>query len=318
MNETAYRTGQVARMLSASPYHIRRLCEAGMVEAELTDGRRWRIPSREVERLKRDGLPPIPQVERTADRVKARVDDHAPDELAEAVSQDSISNRSTGPNQAEAVFHGSPEVREAVDSVAIAEAQLKRRRIELEQTNVEDEFEARDRRRMTAQQEERRRQQEAETEKARRAAVDSWLAYAFRQIPPDYPAEARLSVSRAVEAVLVAIPPEYSKTVITQMVDAAIAEGLKPARRSKEIQRAIEAAVNTLPRGAKGGWSPTDWQTTAAAAAERAVTKLGDTVGYAEMLVAARAAARLLVVRNHQAFRFRYSVGMSLPRMVVE
>jgi hypothetical protein len=46
---------------------IRVLCENRVVAAETTPGGHWRVPSSEVERLKRDGLPPIPRpMERAA------------------------------------------------------------------------------------------------------------------------------------------------------------------------------------------------------------------------------------------------------------
>src|SRR5689334_14789488 len=60
MAEGYYRTGQVAEILGISSNDVRRLCEAGLIEADYT-GKQWRIPVSEVERLKRDGVPPIPK-----------------------------------------------------------------------------------------------------------------------------------------------------------------------------------------------------------------------------------------------------------------
>lgn len=61
-SENYYRTGQAAKQLDASSYQIRRLCECGLIDAELTSGKQWRIPASEVIRLKREGVPPIPQL----------------------------------------------------------------------------------------------------------------------------------------------------------------------------------------------------------------------------------------------------------------
>ena len=56
-----FSTGQAAQELGTSIPKVRALCETGMIEAEVTPGKQWRVPVAEVERLKRDGLPPIPR-----------------------------------------------------------------------------------------------------------------------------------------------------------------------------------------------------------------------------------------------------------------
>ena len=56
-----FSTGQAAQELGTSIPKVRALCETGMIEAEVTPGNQWRVPVLEVERLKRDGLPPIPR-----------------------------------------------------------------------------------------------------------------------------------------------------------------------------------------------------------------------------------------------------------------
>jgi hypothetical protein len=55
-----YRSGQAARVWAISPHLVRRLCEAGLIDAERTDGGQWKIPHSEVERIKNEGLPEIP------------------------------------------------------------------------------------------------------------------------------------------------------------------------------------------------------------------------------------------------------------------
>jgi excisionase family DNA binding protein len=61
MGTLFYSTGQVARQLGTTLATIRTLCESRVIAAETTPGGHWRVPSSEVERLKRDGLPPIPR-----------------------------------------------------------------------------------------------------------------------------------------------------------------------------------------------------------------------------------------------------------------
>src|SRR5690349_2714967 len=64
------RTGQAGKALGLSAHQVRRLCESGLVEAELGPGGHWRIPVREVARLQKEGIPLIPSA----------VDDSGPEE----------------------------------------------------------------------------------------------------------------------------------------------------------------------------------------------------------------------------------------------
>jgi len=61
MPESYYRTGQAAKQPGVSSYHIRRLCEAGEIAAEITNGQQWKIPAGEIARLKKEVVPPVPQ-----------------------------------------------------------------------------------------------------------------------------------------------------------------------------------------------------------------------------------------------------------------
>ena len=53
-------TAEVAKALGVKPATIRGRCSAGLVGAEKW-GKEWKIPAAEMDRLKRDGLPPLPQ-----------------------------------------------------------------------------------------------------------------------------------------------------------------------------------------------------------------------------------------------------------------
>src|ERR1039458_10352617 len=61
MQPLFYSTGQVARQLGTTLATIRILCENRAIATETTPGGHWRVAASEVERLKRDGLPPIPR-----------------------------------------------------------------------------------------------------------------------------------------------------------------------------------------------------------------------------------------------------------------
>src|SRR5689334_6384721 len=104
-----YRTGQAARLLNVSNHHIRRLCEARLVSASMVDGR-WQIPASAVQKLKKEGIPPIPQVERGGEQEEGGCG---------------------RPPQPPAVPWEEPEVREEAARVAIAARRLQRRKLEL-------------------------------------------------------------------------------------------------------------------------------------------------------------------------------------------
>jgi len=56
-----YSTGKASQELGVSQDMVRALCNSGVIRSVPTNGRQWRIPAREVERLKREGLPPVPR-----------------------------------------------------------------------------------------------------------------------------------------------------------------------------------------------------------------------------------------------------------------
>src|SRR2546425_972655 len=68
MDTMFYSTGQAARTLGITQDRVRQLCEAGAVTADITNGGQWRVPKTEIDRLKRDGLPPVPRPLPGADR----------------------------------------------------------------------------------------------------------------------------------------------------------------------------------------------------------------------------------------------------------
>src|SRR5258707_13179526 len=106
-----YSTGQVARQLGTTLATIRILCETGAIAAETTPGGHWRVPASEVERLKRDGLPPIPRPLPTESAPPAR-------------------NGTVGRNSHEFQAEASDEVVSAADQVAITRSMLEKRKID--------------------------------------------------------------------------------------------------------------------------------------------------------------------------------------------
>lgn len=59
-----FETTEVAKELNVKPATIRGRCFAGLIAAEKW-GKEWKIPAAELERLKKDGLPPLKPVDAT-------------------------------------------------------------------------------------------------------------------------------------------------------------------------------------------------------------------------------------------------------------
>lgn len=119
MTETIYRTGQAAKLLSTSSHHIRKLCEAGIIEAELTQGNQWKIRDSEIERMREEGLPPIPhQIELPSGQ--ARRTERNPPQLKAPASQ----FPSPGDDDDSDPFPVSDEVQIERDRLSTAELRL--------------------------------------------------------------------------------------------------------------------------------------------------------------------------------------------------
>jgi hypothetical protein len=274
-----YRSGKAGTLLGISTHWVRRLCEGRLIQAELSDGGHWRIPVSEIERLKRDGIPPIPScIERDRD---------------EREQKDERQNHSSE--------HGllAPPSRGVVnfpEDVVIAENRLKKLKIEREAEETQDWF----RDHTTSATETKTREQQtglekrarAEAERAQIAWQDTWLEFALRSIPRDAPAGACLEVRKTVTETLAQLGPQNSSEVVRPLVVAAVTYALQPWTRQKETARAIESACGTLPWAAKNFATPTAWQTRANEAAAAAIGKLPWDSSYDEKLRAGTAAVQ--------------------------
>src|SRR5574340_977219 len=112
MTEAVYRTGQAAKEWGVSSYDVRRLCEAGLIDAEFSAGKQWRIPASEVARVKREGVPPIPT---TAEP------EHGNPQAAA---------RNTNGHRSEQLAEEDPEVVESAAGVKIMENTVRRRKLD--------------------------------------------------------------------------------------------------------------------------------------------------------------------------------------------
>src|SRR5260370_21649703 len=143
MQPLFYSTGQVARELGTPLAAIRVLRENRVIAAETTPGGHWRVPAPEVERLKRDGLPPIPRPLPTESAPPAR--NGTDGRLAEP----------------------SDEVVSAADQVAITRSMLEKRKIEREGEETQDWFRDRQRQQLAAEASERQSTEAKQCEQPR-------------------------------------------------------------------------------------------------------------------------------------------------------
>jgi excisionase family DNA binding protein len=232
MPESFYRSGQAAKQLGVSSYHIRRLCEVGAITAEITAGQQWRIPESEIVRLRREGVPDVPVESEDGE-------DDSP----------SASYRETDPDEPPDGLLAAPseELIEAAEEVKIVESRLKKRRVEKDAEEVEDWFRDRNRRQAALEAAERQKAEAAQAEQRRRKWLDSWIQYGLNSRPYDAPQETGLEIHQAIQTALASIHPDQPQRTTQGLVDAAVAKALRPWKRKKEIRSAIESALRRLP-----------------------------------------------------------------------
>jgi hypothetical protein len=226
-----YSTGQVARQLGTTLAAIRVLCEKRLIAAETSPGGHWRVPASEVQRLMRDGLPPVP---RPLPNPSTPTADHGP---------------SNGHSYPEFVEEPSDEVALAADRVAITRSALEQRKIEREIEENEDWFRDRDRRRAEANATERQKAETKQAEQRYQEWVQEWTQYALNSVPWAARQEVEVEVYAAVQQVLSLSQPGQPRGVIHRVVDAAVHKALAPWTRKQEIERALAAGMNKL------GWN---------------------------------------------------------------
>jgi excisionase family DNA binding protein len=260
MTEATYSTGQAAKLLGTSSYHIRRLCESSLIDAGLSEGNRWRIPASEVERLKGEGLPPIPQsIEEPPAAARA---------IAPAIEPAAPETRRPRQVENPAPPAESDSVRDERDELTIAETQLKRRRVELEREEVEDQFRDRQRKTVQTAAAERRQLEQQQAAQRRREWESSWIQQALGAIPDDAPQESRIEVYQKTKAVLESLDSQQAPDITRRVVEAVVYQALQPHFQARRRTHAITEGIAAIPTAL------TAHRAKAKRAAEAAVAKL--------------------------------------------
>jgi hypothetical protein len=261
MEPLFYSTGQVARQLGTTLAAIRTLCENHVIASETTPGGHLRVPASEVQRLKRDGLPPIPRPLPNGSAPQGRngtASPHGRPELLAAPSDDVI---------------------DSAEEVVCLENELKSlglRRQKEEQLDWFREREHRDAERATQRREaEQRRQEQLAQEQRRQNWKTGWLQYGLNQVPSLAPQSVRLDVHEAVVEALDRLGPSDQVAVVQQLVGAAVDRALTPWRTVEQIADAIKDACEgwNVPSGMR---YDSTWKARMYQAAGAAVGRLRD------------------------------------------
>jgi hypothetical protein len=281
MRGAYYRTGQAARRWGTTSHIVRRLCEAGLVEAELSDREQWRIPASEIERIEREGIPEIPSATAPSDE----------DEI-EAEGSDDCSPHHLLVRPSEKVVTSS-------EDVLVAKNRLERLRVERETEETRDWFRGRERTDAEAEaredEAERTKNAHEQAQLSRSQWFDERTADALSLLPDDAPPEVRLDVRGRLAKVLEGLGPLNSPAVVFQLLAAVVQQVQQPWSESRETTQAIEAACNDLPFETRSLGTPTTWQTRAYDMAAAAVRKLPSGCGYDHKLRAAKSAVEPVI-----------------------
>lgn len=291
MPETTYSIGPAAQKLSVSQYHLRRLIDAGLVDASQTPGRQWRIPAEEIERLQEEGIPPIPAPAPAAAAARSNAANPGP-----AAPLAAASSSSSHVEEAD-------DVRQARDLVTITERKLQRRRLELEGAELEDKFRERERAKVAEQEEAARHQAHARIANARRQWEESKVEWALSCLPRDCPPDIQLNVQERVRAALKDFTPESGGVLVGQAMKAATETALEPYYEAKRMASAINEGIGLMPSAARYHDSPEIAE--AKSAARTAVVKLAGSGDEAAMRAAARAAVAPIARKFEHEVRVR-------------
>ena len=270
MQPLFYSTGQVARQLGTTLAAIRVLCENRVIAAETTPGGHWRVPASEVERLKRDGLPPIPRP--------------LPTESAPPARNGTDVRHGFNP---ELLAEPSDEVASAADQVAITRSMLEKRKIDREIEETEDWFRDRQRQQLAAEAAERQRIEVKQAEQRRLQWMQQWTQYALNSLPYGAQQEVEIEVHTMVQEALSVLQPSQPEAITRRLVDAAMRRALGPWTRKQEIERALKAGMNSLAWDIQFGSEYASLKQRAWDAAVAAVRKVREEASYNEMETAA-------------------------------
>ncbi len=285
MERLYYSTGQVARQLGVTLPTVRTLCENHVIVAQTTPGGQWRVPAAEVERLKRDGLPPIPR--------------RLPREPGLEITDEPFDHTP----YSKFLPQSSEQVAAAADQVAITKCTLERRRFEREIEETEDWFRDRERQEAVAKAADREKEQAKQAEQQRFEWIQQWINYALKSLPYEARQEVEIEVHSMVQTTLSGVPASQPETITRRLVEAAVHRALAPWTRKQEINRALQTSAGRLPWDVRNRSEYAALKQRAWDAAALALGRVRDDASYNEMETAATQAVQPMIreYRHDQA-----------------
>jgi len=244
-----FSTGQASRLLRVSQAKALRWCTEGLIECTTTAGGHYRIPQSAIAAIQKHGEPELP-------RRSARVSTGRP-----------VSQRNSPPPPSGLYRDASDQLAQSAESVQIVANRVQRRRLELEDAELEDQFEERARRKAAEDAENRRLVAAAQAEQDHRQWLQGKLAYALepRTVSPNiqllylaagltpdseagFPQKAPAELKQAVhDAVLKLLRNSDRNTLSDAMVNNSIRNTVRTfvqeyKQRQNEIRRAQQRA----------------------------------------------------------------------------
>lgn len=291
--EGVFRTGRVGLMLRLSRHQVRRLCETGLIEAELGPGRQWRIPSREVVRLQKEGVPPVPSATNEAQPADVGLRNGGSAAAKVSPWHDTLAAKP------------QPLVSSGEKASVVGDHVERRRTAEEEEFDTDWPDETF--RQPNQAQPGVNREEALQVVRAREQWHNRWLESALWMVPCGTPEEYRLEVRQEVDKTLQSLQPQTPESLTRQLVEGAVQRGLRTWRDFQDTEKAISSALRTRPVMASAPWQHTNWQIRAREDASSAVSGLSDGASF-EAKLAAAAAAVQKVTRQFEEQNLRQKI----------
>jgi hypothetical protein len=223
--DAEFSTGQTSRLLHVSQARVLRWCNEGLIECSTTAGGHYRIPQRAISAIEKNGAPELP---------------HRP-----ARSTGGPVSRATAAPPPSGLYRdASDALAESAESVEIVSNRVRRRQLELEDAQLDDEFEERARRKAAEEAEDRRLLAEARAGQEQQEWLQGKLAYALARLPQHAPLDLQ---RRAYDAALKFLQDTDRRIVPDAMVNAFLDHSVQMVvriydQRQAEIRRHEEEA----------------------------------------------------------------------------
>lgn len=228
------RVGQFAEAIRRSPYQVRKLCDARVIESIVIDGQR-QIPMAELDRLLKEGVPPIP-------RIISDQQLHQP--RRRRVRAGPLQRRSRHQlhsHPTNALVQSGEEVEITENRAATTEAQIRESLAYLKLLDAKEEIARRQAKRAAEKADLEARQVAAHR---RREWAEVWLEHALRMIPEDATEEYAPEVYPQVKSKLINLDPNDPEVIVRIAVESTVRRVLEPWYEQQEQEQDAKDAIS--------------------------------------------------------------------------